>query len=63
MYFNIYSTDKEEFIENFDCIDLDRNIDLYEFKRIITKIEERFEKEYNINNKYHLCISNNDHSL
>ena len=59
MYFNIYSSKTCTYVKNFDYIDLNKNIELYELKREITKIEERFYEEYGpLKYDYYLCASN-----
>lgn len=62
MYFNIYSFETHTYVKNFDYIDLNKNIELYELKREITKIEERFYEEYEqLKYDYYLCISNSEY--
>lgn len=61
MYFGIYSIENNNYIKNFDYIDINKNLELYSLKRLITKIEEEFYKNYD-SSKYYLCISNVDYS-
>ena len=57
MYFNIYSNKTHEFIKNFAYIDLSKNINLYDLKIEITKIEEEFETKFEGNCDYSLKVS------
>lgn len=59
MYFNIYLKESNTYVRTFDYIDFDENIEFYDFKIQLTKIESRFEQEYDTS-KYYMCILSSD---
>lgn len=59
MYFNLYLNG--EYNGPFDYIDINTNIDLYELKILITKIEARFNSLYMNKPEFTLAISNKDY--